>query len=235
MKAVEPAKIRWNGGSALCRLLAYGALALLVSCQTQDPRDTLGLRPPLYTPANVYRAAPELPQDLQRVVVLPLATDEAETALDGELDAVILSMLQKQARFEVVSIDRDRLEELTGQRQWSSVELLPPDLWATLQAETRAEGVLFLDLTHFHPYPPLAMGLRAKLVALGTGDILWAVDDMVYATEPGLRRAVEEMDKLRRDPDDPLRKSDTDLRSPRAFVEVVSARFFETLPLRQPQ
>jgi len=163
------------------RLLVAATLLALAACTTPAVNDSARLGP-FYKPAN-HTGDPSL-GGLRRVVLLPvcggaLAPDETLEAFDP----VFVAALQRQNRFEVVPLSRDECRRLFRVAEFSSTAALPHDFLATLRREFAADAVLFVDLTVFHAYRPLALGLRGKLAVLeGSTRLVWTFDN-VFSTD----------------------------------------------------
>ena len=153
------------------------AITLLASC-VQMPNEVFRPQPPLHSfHENV--AGPVVP--MRRIAVLPISCDLPLEASVGELDAAVTSELAKTSLFELVPISREALGSRFGRRQFSSVEVLPGELLATLRADYGVDGVLFTDLTHYRPYLPISIGMRSKLIDAQSGQIRWAFDHLFDA------------------------------------------------------
>ena len=140
-----------------------------------------------YKPDNVHRAVSVLPPNLQRVVLLPLVSDNKSGALEAGRDAlepILRSELIKTKKLEVVAISADTLRRRTGRAAWSASDKLPADFFQTLQEATGCDAVLFAELTVFRPYAPLAIGWRLRLVDTRTQLTLWAADEVFDAGRP---------------------------------------------------
>lgn len=137
-------------------LLLAAALAGCAELPKPDPT-RIG---PFFEPTNVRSHVAQLPLDFRRVLLLPLAptgTQLQEERL-STLDAVLLTELNKLARFEVVTLDRSQLQAMTGKRYVSSVDIIPAEFVEKILSSPNrfgADGVLFVDLTAFQAYPPL--------------------------------------------------------------------------------
>lgn len=118
---------------------------------------------------------------MRRVALLPLWNENLSGEYLRDVDAAFSAELTKKAVFEVVPVTRAQMESICGERQLSSVEVLPAEALARLRARFAVEGVIFTDLTSFSPYRPLSMGVRAKLIDVATGQIRWAFD-YIYDT-----------------------------------------------------
>lgn len=175
--------------------LVLGAVGILVgatfsACSTTQTarRDDLG---PNYVPRNIAGPA-TWPGDIARVAVLPAAdaTAQLPVAFTSSYDPVWLYALQQSQRAEFVFVDRPTYRRWTGgPRAPTSTGLLPPDWAERIRATTGADAALLLDLTGCSPYPPLTLGLRAKLVRLTTGEVIWTADEWFDASNPDVARA----------------------------------------------
>lgn len=154
---------------------------------------------PSYHPSNIYRETNALPSGLRRVALLPLTISTSSTLLnDGAeiLEPLIYSELEKSHRFEVIPVTPQQMKRWTGQNCWRSDEALPPDLFARVSQATGCDAVLFAQLTHYTPYPPLAVGWKFNLVENPTNSsappeelkpqILWSADELLDAGEPSV-------------------------------------------------
>jgi len=135
---------------------------------------------------NSFQAAPDLPVDLRRVAMLPLAWEGSQTDLSQgseTLGPILLGELVRTKKFEVITVNPESLRSLTGRSGWTGLEVLPANFFDSLQRVYGCDAVLFCQLTTFHAYAPLAVGWRMKLVDARTGQILWAVDKIFDADQ----------------------------------------------------
>ena len=213
----------------------FAALALLALAGCNSIPRLDGARfGPYYVPLNVHGSA-RLPADLRRIVILPSAADGpaiSESTLDS-LDGVLRTTLTQAARAEISPLDRDVLAQLSQRRQLVSTSVLPRDLTARLAEKTGADAVLFVDITAYSPYPPLALGLRAKLIDLKTGEIIWAFDNLFSAAD---ERVVNSARKHVLVPTGttgtPSDLSYTVLQNPSRFADYAASATWATLPPR---
>lgn len=203
---------------------------------------------------NVFSSSAELPLNLKRVLVLPLACDQfAGTMADGckMLSPALNAELIKTGRFEVADATPEVLRRCTGQLSWTGQEVLPADFFSSLRDVYGCDGVLFCQLTVFRPDPPLAVGWRLKLVDAATGTILWASDEIFDANNLETAKSAKEFER-RRQPHQGIgydiysffgwclnstTKSALDdqwniLHSPRLFGEFAAKKTLETIPQR---
>lgn len=217
------------------RLLALLApLLLLAGCVTTPPRPDGARTGPFHTPANV-RAADYFPEEIRRVALLPCASGGprlAETTL-ADLDRVLATNLVASARAEVVPVSRQRLRTLAGRPAVDSTAVLPADLVARVLAETGADALVFVDVTAHSAYPPLVLGLRARLVRPGDDQTVWNFDNLFSAARPEVANSARAhalgRETATRSPAD---LSHAALQNPLMFADYAADAMWSTLPPR---
>lgn len=186
---------------------------------------------PAYTPAN-FRGDARLPDDVQRVAVLPIhGGTAAPVDSAAALDAVLLKALQQQTRFEVVMVSREECRRLFGAADFSSVSALPHGFMETIGTRYAVDAVLFTDITTFNAYRPMSLGFRSKLAGVRDVRLVWAFDEVFSADDPKMRNSVRQFYKSgdRSSPSSPV---PTALQSPLRFGAVAADLMFRTLPPR---
>lgn len=216
---------------ALLPILA-GALAL-AGCGTPLKKDG-AVSGPFYAPANV-QSTDRLPAAIRRVALLPCAADGPALTEDSliQLDAILSASLTRAARAEVSPVGRDALNRLAGRRALVSTSLLPAGFMSRAAALTGADAVLLVDVTAYSPYPPQIIGLRGRLVDIGTGVQLWGFDSVFNAADPAVansaRRHVLKPESATETPADFSR---TILQNPSRFADYAATAMWATLPPR---
>ncbi len=173
--------------SAVRGLVLAAATTLLAGCETSGLKSVTLVSP--YKPNNIFIAAPQLPGDLKRVAVLPLACGGRRTDLAEGRDAlgpVLVAELIKAKKFDVVPVPPGELSRLTGRMDWTGKEVLPAGLLVLLKKEYGCDAVLFCELTEFRAYAPLAVGWRLKLVDVRRNKTIWAGDEHFDAGNPAV-------------------------------------------------
>ncbi len=208
--------------------LAGVALLALAGCTTPASNDPSRLGP-FFTPVN-HAGEADL-HGIRRVVVLPVCAGEIappETAL--AFDPEFIAALQQQNRFEVVVLSRDECQRKFHVGEFSSAAALPHDFLGRLQHDFAADAVLFVDLTVFHAYRPLALGLRAKLATIEHPRIVWTFDNVFSAADPAVANSARHhyLDSDRGGV--PADLSPAILQSPARFAGYAAAAMFATLP-----
>lgn len=187
---------------------------------------------PFYQPRN-FAGETELPAKLRRVVLLPVCVGRVapeETA--ASLDEALFVALQRQMRFEVVALSREESLRWFGAPEFPSSAALPHGYVAKVAAKFGADAVVFVDLTAYRAYRPLAVGFRAKLVDAGEVRILWTFDELIAADAPGVANSARKQFLQADRSGQPLDLSQTVLQSPSRFALFAAGAMFTTLPPR---
>lgn len=204
----------------------------IVGCRSV-PRPDGAIFGPFYAPQNV-RAAPALPHSVARVVLLPLTgSDHADPEVLENIRTVFRTEFTRAARAELAVIDGDRLQRLVGEHRVRTTEPLPDGFLARIREGTAADAVLFVEVTSFRPYPPLTLGIRARLVTTDSQETLWACDELFDARVAAVRNAARRHAATPApQPGAPGDLSQTILQNPDRFAAYVAAALFHTLPPR---
>jgi hypothetical protein len=216
--------------------LAAVSLSLLFSgCDTLAIPKPDGARTgPFYTPANV-QAAPRLPDTLRRIVLLPCGADTPRITEETlrDIDRSLAAGLIRSARAEVTTLDRATLARITGRLNLVSTSVLPADFMERVAAQSGADAILFVDVTAYSPYPPLTLGLRARLVEIKGAVPLWHFDNIVSTTDPSVVNSARARSlKSNSNNSSPGDRSHAVLQNPLAFADFVADTVWNTLPPR---
>lgn len=176
-------KVFYRKKISYSNILPFAAIGLLVifscGCSTTNIKDTvIG---PDYVPSNIYTNPAPPMKLIKRVAVLPITTTVKEFNDDyirKQYQSVVLGELIKAKRFEIQEITPETLRELTGKREWTAEEKLPTDFFTRIRDIYGCEAILFIRLTVYKPYPPVAFGWNWKLVECDSARILWSADEV---------------------------------------------------------
>lgn len=216
-----------NGRARLATALVFAALGG-VGCMHPGPQDAARVGP-FFTPKNVVGDASI--GSVRRVVLLPVwsgSVAPVETAAD--LDIVFTRALQQQNRFEVVTFSRADCQRLFRAPSVSASAALPHDLLAKLKREFAADAVMFVDLTVYQAYRPLALGIRAKLAAIDGSRLVWSFDDLFSAADPTVANAARHHYINTDHANVPADLTPAVLQSPSRFGAYAASAMFATLP-----
>jgi hypothetical protein len=210
--------------------LASGLLLLVLTAGCLTPAITdSARRGPFFAPVN--HAGESSLGGLRRVVLLPAAGGGVAPAESlAALDPVFAAELQRQQRFEVIALSREDCLRYFQASELSSVSALPPRFTAILQREFAADAVMFVDVTTFHAYQPLALGLRGKLATLDGVRLVWTFDNVFSADEAAVANSARRHFLQAGGGDVPADLSTSVLQSPVRFTRYAAAAMFATLP-----
>ena len=215
------------------RWLAILLLGLTAGCSSLPLGDVVF--GPSYMPTNISVAAPRLPEQCRRVAVLPMASAADETTWERgrqDLEPVMRSELVKCGRFESVFIPASQMENWTGNRHWRASEALPAGLLARIHEATACDAILFVELSDYRPYPPVAIGWKARLVEWPSRRDLWAADEVFDSGRETVVNAARRYQKDQQRQSGSLQESRSILTSPRRFAQYTVHALLETLPSR---
>ena len=208
-------------------LLAAVLLALSAGCVHPALADSARLGP-FFVPKN--HAGDVSLGGVRRVVVLPIwAGPGAPAESAAALDAILVAALQRENRFEVVTFSREECRRRYLADALSSSGALPPDLLDVLKREFAVDAVMFVDLTVFHAYKPLALGLRGKLATIDGTRLIWTFDNLFAADDPAVANSARRH-FLNRDRSAPADLTPAVLQSPAKFASYAASAMFATLP-----
>lgn len=214
-------------------LLLAVAAAFLAGCETPGAT-TVALQTP-YKPDDIFLAGGKLPDDIKRIVILPLACDARKTDLLAGRDAlepILFDELIKTKRFEVIQISREELWRLTGRADWTGKEVLPANILDLLKKASGCDAVLFCELMEYRAYPPLAIGWRLKLVDVRQMKTLWAGDEHFDAGNPAVIVGARLYQRRGQVVLDDSSSSWLAVNSPRQFGQYSIDSLLDTLPSR---
>ncbi len=221
-------------------IFAFSGAAMMLGagCSTSSlPRITLR-KPPAasssYAPGN-HAGVPAIPATVRRVAVLPLDAAGWRDSELAPLDEAFLTACGRVERFETVRVSREELAARFGQESFASTGALPANLLSRLAADYGVDAVLLLDLTHFTPYEPVSLGVRAKLVTVDSGDVLWSFDSIFDAARPDVSLAARQFSTGRKRPPAAVEDDSGILQSPSRFAGYVGHAMFETFPPRRTE
>ncbi|BET65954.1 hypothetical protein ASA1KI_08720 [Opitutales bacterium ASA1] len=213
-------------------VLVAAAATFLAGCAGVDgwPEHARSTKP--FRPDN-YASTGDLPRELVRVCVLPVHSSAWTESDLSPIDGAFGAELSKKDRFELVLVGRDAMRARFSQSSFASTDALPERMLGRLAADFGADGVLFVDLTHYSPYQPISMGIRAKLVAVSTGAVVWSIDSVFDSSQPEVALAARRYSEDSSRSAHPLRDSSGMFQSPARFSKYVANAVFDTLPKRE--
>lgn len=217
----------------------FQLLATLIACfvllqgctLSKKVSDLWSDKPEPFEAENAYQTG-ELQPELARVAILPVFNDAKQGPNLTLMDSVFYSELNKTLLFEVVPASRAMMKMQFGQPHFSTVDPIPAELFPKIKSACNAQAALFVEITHYDPYRPMAIGLRSKLADLETGQILWAFDQVFDAGDPRVAHSAMQYFEQLNTNQYPLNRAESILQSPERFSRFVAYAAFQTLPQR---
>jgi len=186
---------------------------------------------PVFTPHNTYGER-SLPKTLRRVVILPVHGGPfVPREISEALDRVFAAALEKQMRFEVVTLSRDQCQLSFGVSDIGSADPLPHDFLAILGQKFGADGVI-VDITAYQGYRPLLMGIRSKLANVADRRLIWSFDEEFSVLDPSVANGARRYYLGNADGPVPYDPTEGVLQSPTRFAAYAADAVFKTLPPR---
>jgi hypothetical protein len=228
---MTPASARRIAPVRARRLVSLGlglACLALAACSTPPRTGELG---PVRQATNV-RGPESWPVEIRRGAVLPAhdATGRLPAEFVRAHDQNWQRALAATQRAEFVALPRPVLADLAGRETLDPTAPLPPGLLGRLAEAAGADAILFLELTESAPYPPLALGFRARLVTIPAADTLWMADEIFDARDPATARGARlHARAAAQGPGDPAAAI---LQSPSRFADYAFHAVADLLPRR---
>lgn len=215
-------QIKWISGA-----MAAALVGLVSGCMHPGAEDPARVGP-FFTPAN--HVGETSLGGIRRVVVLPVwVGQDTPPESAAQLDEVFIAALQRENRFEVVTMSREECRTRFRAEALLSTSALPPDFLGKLKTEYAADAVLFVDLTTFRPYKPIALGIRAKLASTTNSRLIWSFDNLFASDDPTVANSARHH-FIDRDRSVPADLTPAVLMSPSRFAEYAATAMFDTLP-----
>ncbi|MGA2693059.1 MAG: hypothetical protein ABSF76_11890 [Opitutaceae bacterium] len=229
-------EFRMDAMGSRVRFLAAACLAALwvgAGCSSMGHK---AAKPkPVVTSARNFVGDKRLDPSLRRVLLLPVCGgDAAQPESAAALDAGFATALERQMRFEVVTISREECRRRWGNDSLLSAAALPPGFLEEVGHDFAAQGVMFVDLTAYRPYRPITLGVRAKLALVDAGRLVWSFDEVFSAGDPAIIAGLKAYyaggggDRG----ESPANLPEAALLSPSRFGAYAAEATFETLPPR---
>jgi hypothetical protein len=188
-----------------------------------------------YRPTNIYLKDSVIPPGLKRVAVLPITTVSATETFQAGADLLQQYLgpeLEKTKHFDLVVISPVQLRQWTGKDHWRADEALPQDLFDKIREGCGCEGVFFAQLTSYHPYQPVAVGWKLRLVEVDGKETLWSADEVLDAGNAQVANAARYYSGRQIYNEGPLDDPSAILGSPSRFGQYTLSALLATLPAR---
>jgi len=211
---------------------AAGWLLALAGCGSMPSLNNPSAVGPFYTPKN-FSGEAVLPAGIRRVLLLPVCGGTvADQEAVAALDVTMRTALQRQSRFEVVTLSREDCRLGFGAPEFSSALALPHGFMEKIGRIYAVEAVLFVDVTVYQPYRPLTLGFRAKLATVQGVHLVWSFDESFSTADPAVANSVQRYYLDHGQSATPVELAPKVLQSPGRLATYAADAMFRTLPPR---
>ena len=184
-----------------------------------------------YVPTNLYPIE-RIPKYFNRVAVLPIYHPDPDSELLDFADKIFLQELLQERIFEVISFSNDEMKQTFGVQRVSSTNSLPNNFLSIIEEKTQANGVLFTEILNYSPYRPISVSVRSKLVDLKSGELMWAVDEIIDSGHASVQLSASMFQNSSQVRALSQKTSGSALQSPRTFLKFAASSIFSTMPQR---
>jgi hypothetical protein len=200
---------------------------LLAGCQTTKNLAGLGDGG---NPSKNFYIDPEAINRIERVVLMPVHAPTVGLPFESEIDTVFASKLTAIRLFEVVTISREDLVRRFGKRSFNSAEPLSEVLFRYAAEASNADAVVMFDLTTYHPYQPIRIGIRSKMIDIKNQEVLWAVDELFDASSRKTAKRASNYERKSVSKFPASKQKGSILVSPMQFTGYAAEQCIDTLP-----
>lgn len=175
------------------------------------------------SPVSLAASAPRV-----RLVVVPIANSSRYPEATAIVLSALQSELQAAGRFEV---------QLADLALFGPNPQLPPDAYVRALPDVirtqQPDVILLCNVTEFHPYPPMTLGLQLSLVSPSTAgtvaaiDSVWEAPSEIYGGRPMELPIISDVSPYAMD-------AGAVAHSPRLFVRSVAAEIAASLSSAMP-
>lgn len=184
-----------------------------------------------YQPTNIFAV-----RDLEGVVnvaVLPVHMAGHDSRTVANVQEIFRGQLRQSGRFDLTEIDGEELRRRHGFSSFAVQAPFPEAVLADLRSRPNVDAVLVTEITHYRPYRPIAIGVRARLFDVDTLSVLWECDEVFDSGSPAVAAAARAHSGDHSHLEFPLDNSTTVLHSPTRFSKYVAGSLYATLPPRR--
>jgi len=216
------------------RFLILACSVFLSGCESSRIFEDM-VTGPYYQPSNVFRASAIIPSQIRKVAVLPIASINNALLDDdtrGSFQPILLSELGKTKSFELVSLTPEQLHPWSRSGTLSEQDKVPQDILKKIKDSYGCDAVLFVRLTHYRAYKPLAIGWSMKLITCETGQNIWSTDEIFDSGDVTVCNSARKYYQSHQVQASHLSDSTSILSSPRRFAQYTLSALFGTVPSR---
>jgi hypothetical protein len=170
---------------------------------------------------------------IHRVVMMPVANQSAFPNVNEEIQKNLAIELQRVGRFEIVVAKINdpgaRAVDVFASGQFNEIESV------RVAREYQADAILFVNVTHYHPYNPPRVGLSLLLISPAEGIPIASLSGLWDAREAPTLQLAQAYVKQSQNWSRSLLSQDRVLESPDVFQRFVCQQVSTTFQPNPPQ
>ncbi len=116
-----------------------------------------------------------------RGAIVELDNDSSYPEISADVTEALFLALQKKQVFGLTVVDRQDAAWRSLQLDLDSAYTL--DQLSAIRRTLKCDAILVGTITEYRPYPHLTLGLRMKLIDVGSGELLWALEQVWDASD----------------------------------------------------
>lgn len=206
----------------------------LTACTHPERERIVEIVTPTFEPTN-FGGIDALPDTIHRIAVMPIHFGKKHPRLLEDLNPILQSELNKKNVAEIVPIEERYLVHTFNKPALNSTAPLPHDFFELIQQKYAPDAILLTDITHYHAYKPMSIGMRCKLVTALEGKILWSFDMVFDSGDPMVAASAKSFERRYNKIDNPMSVSSSILQSPNRFAKYITHAMFTTFPVRKAE
>ncbi|NUO08846.1 MAG: hypothetical protein HUU08_09245 [Candidatus Brocadia sp.] len=139
--------------------------------------------PPRHSSTLSYTKTDEFKKTLvRRVLLVPFEYQvDREAVIDEVMEAFAVE-LRKIGSFEVIVPSEDKAALIPEHEIWARGTINLSTLLA-LKKKYDADAIVFGNITHYRPYEPMLLGVKAGMISTNTGIVVWSADGVFDSNE----------------------------------------------------
>lgn len=194
-------------------------LTLCTSCNTYKKEIPTGLS---HTVDNTYSDPTYNHEKLTNVLLLPIENPLESHLVDRYNMTLANSAIRNFSKFNYFNISYDSDSPLpAGKVLDLNKETMDRSLLGALGQEHHVQGVLQMSITDFNPYPSMRMHVKARLVDVETGQVVWTVDETFDTDDANVFNAMRIWWNSHKAGGNPFNRFDVTVLNPSFFMDYV--------------
>ena len=186
---------------------------------------------PSYFPKN-FKQISTFSSSINRVLVLPVSYDTNGHDFLDRLDLAVFEFFKRSGVAETIRVPRSYMLSKFGFESIPHYQVMPYNFLSELQNEYQGGAVLFIHVSAYDPYKPIAIDLSARLVSMEGVKNIWAFDESFDSGHLSVKLGAIRHQEKYGGQTYPIYDGNSVLQSPHRFAKYAIFTMFKTLPKR---